>query len=55
MISFKKIQKLELIPAQGVRVRKNSIYQPNQSEQFRISRGKFNDFLLCKEVKFILR
>ena len=48
MISLKRNTKLELIPAQGVRVRKNSIYQPNQSEQFRISRGKFNDFLLCK-------
>ncbi len=47
MINLKRNKKLELVPAKGIRTRKSSIYTPNQLEQFKVSRGKFNDFLTC--------
>ncbi len=52
MISLKRNGKLELVPASGKRSRKSSTYTPNQTEQFRISRGKFNDFLTCPRCFF---
>ena len=55
MISLKRNSKLELVPALGKRVRKSSIYTPNQKEQFRISRGKFNDFLTCPKCFYLDR
>ena len=45
MISLKRNGKLELVEATGLRTRQSSIYKPNQNEDFKISRGKFSDFL----------
>ena len=55
MISLKRNNKLELIEATGLRSRKSSIYTPNQTEEFKISRGKFNDFLLCPRCFYLDR
>jgi len=44
MINLKRNSKLELVEAKGMRSRASSIYSPNQSEDFKVSRGKFNDF-----------
>ena len=49
MIDLKRNTKKELVPATGARVRKS--YLSTQSiEDFKISRGKFSDFLTCKNV-----
>jgi len=55
MIDLKRNSKKELVPATGVRVRKSSIYQPNQSDDFKISRGKFSNFLTCKKCFYMDR
>ena len=55
MISLKRNSKLELVPATGMRTRASSIYKPNQTEPFRISRGKFNDFLTCPKCFYMDR
>ena len=44
MIDLKRNSKKELVPATGARVRRSSIYQPNQSEDFKISRKVFRFF-----------
>ena len=44
MIDLKRNTKKELVPATGIRTRASSIYKPNQSDDFKISRGKFSDF-----------
>ena len=55
MISLKRNNKGELVPATGLRNRESSIYSPNQTEQFKISRSKFNDFLTCKRCFYLDR
>ena len=40
MISFNRNNKLELIEETGLRSRKSSIYIPNKTEEFKISRVK---------------
>jgi hypothetical protein len=55
MINLKRNKKLELVPAKGIRTRKSSIYTPNQLEQFKVSRGKFNDFLTCPRCFYMDR
>ena len=55
MISLKRNTKLELVPAPGIRVRQSSIYQPNQEQNFKISRGKFSDFLTCPRCFYMDR
>ena len=45
MIDLERNSKKELVPATGKRTRSSSIYKPNQNEDFKISRGKFSDFL----------
>ena len=55
MIDLKRNSKKELVPATGARVRKSSIYRPNQVEDFKISRGKFSDFLTCKKCFYMDR
>ena len=47
MIDLKRNSKRELVEAKGIRTRSSSIYKPNQSEDFKISRSKFSDFLTC--------
>lgn len=55
MISLKRNSKLELIPATGKRSRSTSIYTPGQSEDFRISRGRFDNFLTCPKCFYLDR
>ena len=47
MISLKRNSKMELVTAPGKWIRASSIYVPGQNEDFKLSRGKFNDFLTC--------
>ena len=47
MIDLKRNSKKQLIPATGIRSRSTSIYSPNQTDTYRISRGKFSNFLTC--------
>lgn len=54
MISLKR-KKGELVKAKGVRVVKKFIYQPNQKEDFKISRSKFEDFLKCEKCFYLDR
>ena len=55
MINLKRNSKLKLVEATGIRSRASSIYTPNQSEDFKISRGKFNDFLTCQRCFYLDR
>ena len=55
MISLKRNGKGELVEAKGLRSRSSSIYNPNQKEDFAISRGKFSDFLNCPRCFYIDR
>ena len=55
MIDLKRNSKKELVEAKGVRTRKSSIYQPNQTEDFKLSRGKFSDFLTCEKCFYMDR
>ena len=55
MIDLNRNQKKELIPATGKRKRSSSIYKPNQTEDFKISRGKFSDFLNCPRCFYMDR
>ena len=55
MIDLKRNSKTELVPATGKRVSASSIYKPNQSEDFKISRGKFSDFLTCPRCFYMDR
>ena len=38
-----------------MRTRKSSIYTPGQSEDFKVSRSKFNDFLACQRCFYLDR
>ena len=55
MIDLKRNNKKELVQATGKRTRKSSIYKPNQNEKFKISRGKFNNFLTCPRCFYMDR
>ena len=55
MISLKRNSKKQLVEATGIRTRKSSIYNPGQSEDFKISRSKFDDFLKCKKCFYLDR
>ena len=55
MISLKRNTKKELVEATGIRTRQSSIYAPNQNTDFKISRGKFNDFLTCPRCFYLDR
>ncbi len=55
MIDLKRNSKKELVPATGKRTRSSSIYKPNQDEDFKISRGKFSDFLTCPRCFYMDR
>ena len=45
MISLKRNKKTgELVMAKGTRVMKKYIYQPNQKDDFKVSRSKFGIF-----------
>lgn len=55
MIDLKRNSKKELVPATGKRTRASSIYNPNQNTDFKISRGKFSDFLTCPRCFYMDR
>jgi hypothetical protein len=55
MISLKRNSKGELVPATGKRSTDKSIYKPNQTEDFKLSRGKFSDFLSCPRCFYMDR
>ena len=55
MINLKRNRKGEKVTASGLRIRKNSIYTPGQEEDFKVSRSKFNDFLLCQRCFYLDR
>ncbi len=55
MIDLKRNNKKELVLATGKRSRSSSIYKPNQNTDFKISRGKFSDFLTCPRCFYVDR
>ncbi len=55
MISLKRNTKGEFVEAKGRRVQRKSIYEPYQTEEFRLSRGKFEDFLSCARCFYLDR
>ncbi len=55
MISLKRNNKGEFVDATGVRTRSGSVYTPGQSAPFRVSRGKFYDFLMCRRCFYLDR
>ena len=55
MISLKRNSKGVLIAATGRRATEKSFYKPNQSEDFKISRSKFSDFLTCPRCFYMDR
>jgi len=55
MIDLKRNSKKEPIRATGLRSRISSCYTPNQKEDFKISRGRFSNFLTCKRCFYLDR
>tara|TARA_Y100000589_G_scaffold74994_1_gene68502 strand:- start:7207 stop:8067 length:861 start_codon:yes stop_codon:yes gene_type:complete len=55
MIDLKRNSKKELVVASGLRSKSSSIYSPNQKGDFKISRGKFFNFLSCKRCFYLDR
>ena len=55
MIDLKRNSKNELVIAQGVRTKSSSTYTPKQKGDFKISRGKFFNFLSCKRCFYLDR
>tara|TARA_B100000161_G_C33490401_1_gene386740 strand:+ start:189 stop:1010 length:822 start_codon:yes stop_codon:yes gene_type:complete len=55
MIDLKRNSKKIPVKATGLRVKKKSIYTPNQREDFKISRGKFSNFLSCQKCFYLDR
>ena len=55
MIDLKRNSKKELVIASGLRNKSSSTYSPNQNRDFKISRGKFFNFLSCKRCFYLDR
>ena len=55
MIDLKRNSKKELVIARGLRTKSSSIYTPNQKGDFKISRGKFFNFLSCERCFYLDR
>lgn len=55
MISLKRNNKLELVKANGLRTKEETIYKPHQKEDFKISRSKFDTFLACPRCFYLDR
>ena len=53
MISLKRNSKYELAKATGLRSR--NIYEPGSAKDFKISRGKFSNFLTCERCFYLDR
>ena len=55
MISLKRNTRGQPVKARGIRSRSSSIYNPGQTDNFRISRSKFTDFLNCQRCFYLDR
>ena len=55
MIDIKRNSKKEPVRAIGLRTKSSSYYSPNQKEDFKISRGKFYNFLICQRCFYLDR
>ncbi len=55
MIDLKRNSNKEPVKATGVRSRESSSYTPNQTADFKISRGRFSNFLTCKRCFYLDR
>ena len=55
MIDVKRNSKKIPVKAPGQRTRSTSIYTPNQTTDFKISRSKFSDFLTCARCFYLDR
>ena len=55
MIDLKRNTRKELVEAKGIRTRQSSIYTPNKTGDFKISRSKFSDFLTCPRCFYLDR
>ncbi len=55
MIDLKRNSKKEPIKATGIRARESSSYKPNQTTDFKISRGRFSNFLTCPRCFYLDR
>ena len=55
MISLKRDAQGRLVPATGRRATEKSSYKPNQTEDFKVSRSKFSDFLTCPRCFYMDR
>tara|TARA_B100000579_G_C22765828_1_gene821350 strand:- start:193 stop:1053 length:861 start_codon:yes stop_codon:yes gene_type:complete len=55
MIDLKRNSKKETIDATGLRIRRSTIYKPNQEEDFKVSRGRFSNFLTCQRCFYLDR
>mgnify|MGYP000046833035 CR=1 FL=1 len=55
MIDLERNSKKQLVESKGKRTRESSIYKPYQKEDFKISRGKFSDFLTCPRCFYLDR
>ena len=54
MISLKRKQKTgELVKATGVTEQEWRIYKPNQTDDYLISRSRFDDFMNCKRCFYL--
>ena len=53
MISIKRDTKGNLKEATGIRSRASSMYEPGQSDTFKISRSKFSDYINCKRCFYL--
>ena len=49
MIDLKRNSKGEFVKASGLNSQKWRLYKPNQKEDHKISRSKFQDYLNCKK------
>ena len=55
MIDLERNSKKQLVVSKGKRTRESSIYKPYQKENFKISRGRFSDFLSCPRCFYLDR
>ena len=55
MIDIKRNRQKEPVEATGLRSRKTSYYNPNQKEDFRISRVRFSNYLTCQRCFYLDR
>ena len=55
MIDLKRNNKNELVKATGLRSKSSSSYSPNQKGDFKISRGRFSNFITCKRCFYLDR